>query len=63
VIDLVSAFGNRCQTIGREWSLNAQENFEEALKMAEEKDKQLKVARSSGEELPPLFGIPFSVKD
>ena len=38
--DLVHVFGKRCFTIGREFCLSAEENFEEALVEAERKDKE-----------------------
>ena len=51
--------------MGRDLNLNAEENFEEALRIGQEKDQELKTAKLKGEQdnLPPLFGIPFSVKD
>jgi hypothetical protein len=39
-VDLVNIFGNRCQEIGRNLCLTAEENFEDALKMAAERDKE-----------------------
>lgn len=45
--------------------LTADENFEEALNEARQKDIELKKAKQNGklEDLPILHGIPFSVKE
>jgi len=37
-------FGERCQTIGRSLCLSTEENFIEALKLAEEKDIERLIA-------------------
>eukprot|EP00352_Strombidinopsis_acuminata_P001513 CAMPEP_0176399362 /NCGR_PEP_ID=MMETSP0126-20121128/46703_1 /TAXON_ID=141414 ORGANISM="Strombidinopsis acuminatum, Strain SPMC142" /NCGR_SAMPLE_ID=MMETSP0126 /ASSEMBLY_ACC=CAM_ASM_000229 /LENGTH=55 /DNA_ID=CAMNT_0017774905 /DNA_START=121 /DNA_END=284 /DNA_ORIENTATION=+ len=47
-VDLVSFFGHRCQKIGREMNFTADENFEEALKEAELKDKERVEAINEG---------------
>lgn len=64
-MDLVNVFGDRCQTIARELNLTAEENFEEALKEAEIKDKErLEAIRENRvSDLGPLHGIPVSIKD
>jgi len=63
--DLVHVFGRRCYTIGRELCLTAEENFEEAIEEAKKKDMEREEALKNGTEhkLPPLHGIPISVKD
>lgn len=66
-VDLVNVFGDRCYRIGRDLCLSAQENFEEALVLAEQKDKERKEAVAKGwkfiKELPLMHGIPMSIKD
>ena len=64
-VDLVSVFGDRCQRIGRRLNLTAEENLNEAWTLAKAKDEERKIAREQGklDELPPLHGIPFSIKD
>ena len=66
-VDLVNVFGERSQRIGRALALTAEENFEEALKLAQERDAELARARAKGPEalaqLPIMHGVPFSVKD
>ena len=43
--------------------LSTEENFEEALQLAKEKDQEREEAKQSGKILSPIHGIPFSVKD
>ena len=66
-VDLVNVFGQRCQSVGRFLCLSAEENFEEALKMAAERDKERQDAKARGQDaldaLGPMHGIPFSLKD
>ena len=62
-VDLVNIFGDRCQSIGRGLNLTTQENFKNALAMAQEKDEERARAKSEGTELGLLHGIPISVKD
>ena len=62
-VDLVHVFGKRCQDIGRRLCLSAEENFEEALIEAESKDREREEAKLKGTQLPPLHGIPISIKD
>jgi Asp-tRNA(Asn)/Glu-tRNA(Gln) amidotransferase A subunit family amidase len=49
----------RAATVGVEHNLIAQVNFKEAIDMATKKDE----ARNSMTALPPLYGVPFSVKE
>jgi len=65
VKDIVSIYCQRSYTIGREYGLSADEVFEQALEMADQKDKLLELAIREGktDELPLLFGVPISVKD
>jgi Asp-tRNA(Asn)/Glu-tRNA(Gln) amidotransferase A subunit family amidase len=37
-VDLVNVFADRCYRVGRKLNLSAQENFEEALELAKQKD-------------------------
>lgn len=66
-VDLVNVFADRCYRVGRSLCLSAQENFEESLVLAAEKDEERKTAISSGykavQALPLMHGIPFSIKD
>ena len=41
-VDLVNVYGQRCQTIGRDLCLSAEENFEEALVLAAKRDHERK---------------------
>ena len=61
----MNVFAERCYRIGRKLNLSAEENFKEAMRIAEEKDKEREEAIRNGvlEKLPILHGIPFSVKD
>lgn len=65
--DLVNVLGERVYKIGRKLNLTCEENFEEALQMARQRDVEREQARKKGEEalneLSPFHGIPFSVKD
>ena len=63
--DLVNVFASRCYTIGRHLCLSTEENFEEALREAMIKDAERETALHEGtaDELPPLHGIPMSIKD
>lgn len=67
VKEVVSYYCQMAYTIGRKLNLTADERFSEALKEAEEKDKQLqkciKDKLNPEKELGLLFGIPISVKD
>eukprot|EP00347_Sterkiella_histriomuscorum_P018941 403343571 len=64
-VDLVNVFGNRCQTIGRDLCLSAEENFEEAQEIAKICDAQRleAIQKNEAEKLPPMHGIPISVKE
>ena len=37
--------------------------FDDALKLAKQRDSEFKLYQAAGKPLPPLFGIPVSVKD
>ncbi len=64
-IDLVSLYGERCQSLGRGLHLSAEESFNTAIKMAEDCDAEITKATIQGraDRLPLLFGIPISVND
>lgn len=47
-VDLVNVFAKRCYTIGRQLCLSAEEDFDNALKEAAEKDLQRKEAIEKG---------------
>ena len=47
-VDLVNVFAKRCYTIGRDLCLTTEENFEEALELAAQKDKEREDARLNG---------------
>ena len=50
-VDIIKAFGERAQRIGRALRISAEENFKEALELAAEKDKMLgRVADASAQE-------------
>ena len=64
-VDLVSVYADRSQRIGRRLNLSAEENFNEAWTLAQEKDRERSLARDNGtlDDLPLLHGIPISIKD
>ncbi len=64
-VDLVNVFGKRCYEIGRRLCLSTEEDFEEALLEAAKMDGERKkaIAEGKADQLPPLHGIPVSVKD
>ena len=62
-VQLVHVFGSRTQRIGRALCLSTEENFEEALQAAAQKDQERQEAIQKGETLSPIHGIPISVKD
>lgn len=47
-VDLVNVFADRCYRVGRSLCLSAQENFEEALVLAAQKDKERQSAIQKG---------------
>mmetsp|Transcript_10485 Transcript_10485/g.7823 ORF Transcript_10485/g.7823 Transcript_10485/m.7823 type:complete len:145 (-) Transcript_10485:441-875(-) len=65
VEELVSLYCERTYNIGRQLNFTTDELFDQALEIARAKDKELEEAKKNGvaEELPELFGIPFSAKD
>ena len=44
-VDLVNFYGDRCQTVGRQLNLTAQEMFESALELAKKYDEERETAR------------------
>jgi Asp-tRNA(Asn)/Glu-tRNA(Gln) amidotransferase A subunit family amidase len=62
---LIHVFAKRCYTIGRSLNLTTEENFEEAFILAELRDKERleAIKNKTTDQLPPLHGIPISVKD
>ena len=61
--DLVAIFGERAYTIGMRNGWLADQMFEQAYHMAEERDKEREQAKTEGTKLSKLHGIPFSMKD
>ena len=61
--DLVTVYAKRCVTIGRKLNLTTVENIKEALETAKQYDIKLNEYLRNGEAVPPLFGIPVSIKD
>ena len=57
----MNVFASRCYSIGRRLCLSTEEDFEEALRDAAAKDRERQ--EKGGRGLPPLHGIPVSVKD
>ena len=53
----------RAATIGLDYGLIADVNFEDAIFEARNKDKMLNSSDTNSEELPPLYGLPLSIKD
>lgn len=47
-IQLVKIFGDRCQRIGRALNLSTEENFQDALDMAKQRDIEREKAREEG---------------
>ena len=64
-LELVQLFGKRCQGLAVDHGLATEENFREAMKLAVACDEETAQARINGtiDQLKPLHGIPFSVKD
>eukprot|EP00347_Sterkiella_histriomuscorum_P000336 403376262 len=65
VEEVVTVFAKRCSTIGRRLCLSTVELIDKALETAKLQDITLSEAIQNGttDQLPPLFGIPISVKD
>ena len=61
--DLVTVYAKRCVEIGRKLNLTTVENIDEALIIAKQYDVKLIDMLNKGQEVPPLFGIPLSIKD
>jgi len=66
-LQLVNVFGERCQRIGKKLCLNSEVYYEQAIQMAKLRDAETEEARKLGADamskLPPMHGVPFSVKD
>ena len=64
-VDLVYVFGRRVSTIARQLCLSAEECIDEALIEARrcDQERQEALQRGSVHLLPPLHGIPISVKE
>ena len=64
-VEIVAVYSQRCYSIGRKLNLVSEEYYDEALKMAEQKDKELQQAikNKTTDKLPRLHGIPVSIKD
>ena len=56
---ILITYSLRAATIGLEYGLIADVNFEEAILEAQKKDQNL----DNSSELPPLYGLPVSIKD
>jgi fatty acid amide hydrolase len=67
VKQVVLFYCQKAYNTGRELNLTADENFTNAIKEAEEKDKLLDAMEKEGKDLTKewgiFFGVPFSVKD
>ena len=65
--EIVTVYWDRAYRIGRQLCLTADEWFDEALKVADERDQEtdewLKKKENPYKQLGKLHGIPFSVKD
>lgn len=63
--DVVNVYAKRSYIHGREMNLTTEENFEEALRDAEIKDKEIQHHRQNNTThlLPKLHGVPISVKE
>ncbi len=57
----VRFYFHRCKTIGRTLGAAVESNFAHALQLAKRADERIRTC--SREELPPLCGLPFSVKE
>eukprot|EP00743_Colponemidia_sp_Colp-15_P002422 GILK01002626.1.p1 GENE.GILK01002626.1~~GILK01002626.1.p1 ORF type:complete len:609 (+),score=87.34 GILK01002626.1:56-1828(+) len=62
-VDIMRVYCHRASTIGANLDLVAEENYDEALKAAEEADAARARAKKTGEKLGMLHGIPISLKD
>ena len=66
-LDIVSVYCERAWTVGKNLCMTADECFVRALDMAKERDslreRYISEGKDLNEALPPLHGIPFSVKD
>ena len=64
-VEIVAVYSKRSYTIGRQLNLVTEEYYEEALKMAAERDREREEAVRANEvhKLGRLHGIPVSVKD
>ena len=58
---ILITYSLRAATIGLEYGLIADVNFEDAIREAQKKDQELEGMNTS--DLPPLYGLPVSVKD
>lgn len=61
----VAYYAKRSYKYGRPLNILAQEHYQRAIRLAHERDQQLRKARENGtiESLGSLFGIPISIKD
>ena len=62
--DLVAFCGEKCYSLGVKHGWLADQMFEQAYRMAEERDQERDRARAEGRRIESkLHGIPFSMKD
>lgn len=64
-VEIVAVYSKRSHTIGRQLNLVTEEYYEEALKMAAERDRELAMAIGTKQldKIGRLHGIPVSIKD
>jgi len=60
---ILITYALRAATIGLDYGLIADVNFEEAICDARDKDIQLNDNQNNNDDLPPLYGLPLSIKD
>lgn len=63
-VQILQVYHSRAITLGLRYELIAQSNYVEALALAEKYDATRKATpKSERHKLPPLFGLPISIKD
>ncbi len=62
-VQLVKFFTKRAYMMNEDLNLVCDFMYEDAITLAEQRDKELQTYISQNKPLPPLFGIPISLKD